>query len=140
MALTPQQAKRLARSDRWQVFGALSTEAYAALKDDIAHHGVVVPIEVDAAGAVIDGHHRLRAVDELRAAGVQLPDPPVIVRPDLHEGTTLTMRYSVLARSDPEILVARELVGRLAGVSPPASGPTLLTVAEASKLVLRHHR
>lgn len=42
----------------------LSAEAYAALRDDIAEHGVQTPILVDQDGNIIDGHHRLRAARE----------------------------------------------------------------------------
>jgi ParB-like chromosome segregation protein Spo0J len=65
-------------ADRWQLLPDLSTAEFAALKADVAAHGVAVPIEVDAeSGAVLDG---LRAVEELRAEGVKVPDWPRIVR------------------------------------------------------------
>jgi site-specific DNA-methyltransferase (adenine-specific) len=54
---------------------ALSPEEYAALRDDIAKRGILVPIEVDAdTGEVIDGNHRMRACAEL---GI---DPPRVLR------------------------------------------------------------
>jgi hypothetical protein len=80
---------------------------------------VVIPVKLDVAGTVIDGHHRLRAFAELRAAGEHPRDPPMIVRPDLADGRTLTTRYSVLARSDDELTAACELVSRLPTVAPP---------------------
>ncbi len=43
----------------------LSEADYAALKADIAERGIMVPIEVDEAGEVLDGHHRVRVCDEL---------------------------------------------------------------------------
>jgi len=47
----------------------LSTEVFAALKTSIAAHGLLVPVVVSAgpalAGVVADGHHRLRACQEL---------------------------------------------------------------------------
>lgn len=49
----------------YQVMPDLSVEDFSALKADIAARGVLVPIEVDEAGNVLDGHHRLRAVQEL---------------------------------------------------------------------------
>lgn len=61
----------------WQLLPELSPEEYAALKADIAASGVRVPVVVDAeTGAVIDGHHRLRAFHELRAEGAKVPDYP----------------------------------------------------------------
>lgn len=64
----------------YQLFDPLPPEAYEALKADIALRGVMVPVEYDEAGTVLDGHHRLRACREL-----ELPDPPSIVRVGLSE-------------------------------------------------------
>ncbi len=43
----------------------LSEADYAALKADIAERGIMVPIEVDENGEVLDGHHRVKICDEL---------------------------------------------------------------------------
>lgn len=60
---------------RWQLLPDLSPEEFEALKADIAANGVRVPVVVDAeTGEVVDGHHRQRAVDELRSEGVKVPD------------------------------------------------------------------
>ena len=56
----------------------LSDEEFAALKDDIERRGVLVPVEYDEDGNVLDGHHRIRACREL---GVTAWDR--IVRADL---------------------------------------------------------
>ncbi len=71
--------------DRYQLLPPLSDEAYAALRESIAEHGVLVPVEVDEEGNVLDGHHRRRAWEELRAEGVRLPDYPRVVRAGLTE-------------------------------------------------------
>jgi hypothetical protein len=61
----------------WQLLPDPTAEEYRVLKDDIASNGVRVPVVVDAeTGAVIDGHTRLRAWEELRAEGVKVPDYP----------------------------------------------------------------
>lgn len=62
----------------YQTMPSLTAEEYAALKADIARRGVVVPVVVDQHGATLDGHHRLRAVAELRAEGVVVADPPTV--------------------------------------------------------------
>lgn len=49
----------------YQVMPPLSDGDYAALKADIAERGVLVPVEYDDAGNVLDGHHRLKACAEL---------------------------------------------------------------------------
>lgn len=49
----------------FQVMPPLSATEYAELKTDIQARGVMVPIEYDESGAVLDGHHRLKACQEL---------------------------------------------------------------------------
>ena len=49
----------------YQIFPDLSPDEYEALKADIAEHGVLVPVEYDEAGNILDGHHRVRACEEL---------------------------------------------------------------------------
>jgi site-specific DNA-methyltransferase (adenine-specific) len=62
-------------TERWQLFPNLTPEEYEALKADIARHGLRVPIVVDASsGLIVDGHHRQRALDELRSGGVKVTD------------------------------------------------------------------
>ena len=57
------------------LFPPLDDAAYAALRDDIAERGVLVPVEVDKdTGEILDGHHRLRAAQELNI------DAPTIER------------------------------------------------------------
>lgn len=57
---------------------SLSDDEYGRLLEDIAEHGVQVPIEIDGQGNVLDGHHRLRAAIE---SGIE--KVPVIIRHDL---------------------------------------------------------
>lgn len=64
----------------YQILPPLGADAYGALKADIARHGVLVPVELDETGHVLDGHHRLRAAHELGLAGV-----PTVVRSGLSE-------------------------------------------------------
>lgn len=60
---------------QFQRFDELPSDEYAALKADIAKRGVLVPIELDENGNILDGHHRKQAVDEL---GIK--DYPTVVR------------------------------------------------------------
>ena len=64
----------------YQLLRPLSDAEYAALKNSIEEHGVLVPIELDEKGRVLDGHHRQRACREL---GVK--DYPTFVRAGLSE-------------------------------------------------------
>lgn len=62
-------------TDLFQVMPPLSSDEYQDLKSDIAARGVMVPIEYDEAGNILDGHHRVKACREL---GVK--DWPSVVR------------------------------------------------------------
>jgi site-specific DNA-methyltransferase (adenine-specific) len=64
----------------YQILPPLSADEYAALKADIGLRGVLVPIELDELGNVLDGHHRRRAAQELGLA-----DVPTVVRSGLTE-------------------------------------------------------
>lgn len=55
---------------KFQMFAELPAEKYEALKADIAKNGVLVPVEIDQHGQVLDGNHRIRAWTELRSEGV----------------------------------------------------------------------
>ena len=69
----------------YQLFPDLSDEEYQSLKTDIATHGILVPVEKDEHGNILDGHHRIRAWEELRQEGIKVPDFPRLVRPNLTE-------------------------------------------------------
>jgi ParB-like chromosome segregation protein Spo0J len=60
---------------QYQLFPDLSKSEYDELKADIADRGVMVPVEYDDQGNILDGHHRKRACDEL---GIK--DFPRVVR------------------------------------------------------------
>lgn len=64
----------------YQVMPDLSADDFASLKADIAARGVLVPVEYDEDGNVLDGHHRLRACEELGIA-----DWPKFIRKGLSE-------------------------------------------------------
>ena len=53
-------------TDLFQVMPPLPDDQYALLKADIAARGVLVPVEYDEEGHILDGHHRVKACRELR--------------------------------------------------------------------------
>ena len=63
----------------------LTPEEYAELKADIAQRGVMVPIEYDELGNVLDGYHRLKICGEL---GIK--DFPRVIRAGMTEIEKLT--------------------------------------------------
>jgi ParB-like chromosome segregation protein Spo0J len=84
-----------------QVMPSLTEEEFQALKADIAENGVMVPIVKDGEGNLIDGHHRERAVRELRQEGLDVPDCPEEVRADLttaEEKQQLAIRLNMQRR------------------------------------------
>ena len=68
----------------YQVMPPLTAEEYNELKNDIAERGVMVPIEYDEHGNVLDGHHRLQICAELG-----ITDFPTVIR----EGMTSAQVY-----------------------------------------------
>lgn len=64
----------------YQVMPPLTADEYAELKEDIRRRGVMVPIEFDEAGNVLDGHHRLQICAELG-----ITDFPKVIRAGLTE-------------------------------------------------------
>ncbi len=67
-------------TEKYQVMPSMPPEQFEAPKADIAERGVLVPIDVDEDGHILDGHHRYQACTELGIA-----DFPTIVRPGLTE-------------------------------------------------------
>ena len=54
--------------EKYQLLPPLSQDEYESLKEDVAKMGVLVPIEFDEKGEVLDGHHRIKACKELGIA------------------------------------------------------------------------
>lgn len=65
--------------DRYQLLPALAADDYERLKADIAERGVMVAVEFDEGGNVLDGHHRKKIAEEL---GIEYPK---VVRTGLAE-------------------------------------------------------
>jgi len=65
---------------KYQLLPPLMQEEYEALKADIAERGVLVPVEYDEDGNILDGHHRVRACKEL---GIK--EWPRLIRVGLNE-------------------------------------------------------
>jgi len=64
----------------YQVMPDLTDDEYNELKADIAQRGVMVPVELDEYGNILDGHHRVRACNEL---GIM--DYPITIRSGMTE-------------------------------------------------------
>ena len=86
-------------STPYQVLPPLSDDEFAALKADIAERGILVPIELDEDGAVLDGHHRLRAWESWRAEGLTPADYPKVVRAGLGRTGEARTRAAAQRRS-----------------------------------------
>lgn len=69
----------------YQVMPELTPEEYAELRADIAERGVMIPIEYDEQGNVLDGYHRLKICEEL---GIK--DFPRVIRAGMTESEKLT--------------------------------------------------
>lgn len=128
-------------SDYTDLMPPLSKEEFEALKSDIAERGVLVPIEVDEEGVILDGHHRYRACVEL---GIE--DYPKVVREGLSEAEKRThaLRLNLarrhLSRSQRRALIReylelhselsdREIARRL-GTTHPTVGSVRLELED----------
>ncbi|MGD0284821.1 MAG: DNA methyltransferase [Acidimicrobiales bacterium] len=154
-------------AEPYEFLPVLDTDEFAMLKADIASRGVVVPVVVDAgSGAIIDGHHRVRAFEELRAEGISVPGYPREVRRFESEqervgfvlAANLFRRH--LTREQRRTLVARlrtegwsvrriaEVVGAgrstvnrdVAGVPDGTPGPEIVTGADEKSYPVRRPR
>ncbi len=96
----------------FQVMPPLSAEEYAALRDDIAERGIVVPVVVDQHDRLLDGHHRRQIADELQI------DCPVEVRQvaDDEDARNVALALNLarrhLTREQRRELIAREAEAR----------------------------
>jgi N6-adenosine-specific RNA methylase IME4 len=82
------------KSAPYQFLPPLSPEERAALKADIAAHGILVPVERDEDGSILDGHERSTIGTEL---GIEVPS---VVRADLSEGEKVehAIKLNILRR------------------------------------------
>jgi ParB-like chromosome segregation protein Spo0J len=67
-------------AEKFQLLPPLPPDQFEALKADIARRGVMVAVELDEYGAILDGHNRARACREL---GIN--DFPTVVRSGLSD-------------------------------------------------------
>ena len=94
----------------YQVMPPRSGEEYSELKSDIQKRGVMVPIEFDEDGNVLDGHHRLKICEELG-----ITDYPKIVRTGMSEeqkrthARKLNMARRHLNREQKQELIREQL-------------------------------
>jgi hypothetical protein len=68
------------QSNSYQFFQPLNPQEREALKRDIEARGIQVPLELDNAGAILDGHHRWEIAQELGLPEAQIP---TVVRTEL---------------------------------------------------------
>jgi hypothetical protein len=101
----------------YQLLPPLSADDYEALKADIAERGVQVAVEYDEDGNIIDGHHRVRACEEL---GVT--DWPRMVRAYADEAAKRTQARKLnLARRHMDQAAKRALIEAEVRDRPQAS-------------------
>lgn len=125
----------------YQLLPPLTTEEYAALREDIATNGIRVPIDVDETGRVLDGHHRQAIASEL---GVGCPTRIVAgLTEDQKRAHALAVNLQrrILTREQRRGLIATELerdpdrsdraIGRLVGVDHKTVGAMRRDLEEA---------
>ncbi|HCJ70845.1 MAG TPA: S-adenosylmethionine-binding protein [Agrobacterium sp.] len=78
--LPEENISRIVVTGPYQLLPPLSDDDFRALYDDIAAHGVKVPVEYDEAGEILDGHHRV-AICKM----IGITDWPRFIRKQLTE-------------------------------------------------------
>jgi ParB-like chromosome segregation protein Spo0J len=130
---------------KYQVMPDLTPEVYEALKSDIELKGVLVPIEVDEEGNILDGYHRKKICDEL---GIK--DYNLIVRAGLTESEKrlharkLNLVRRHLTRKQKREIIKQQLketpeqsdrlIANSLGVSPTTVGTVRKEMEEAGEL------
>lgn len=95
----------------------LSSDEYEELKADIQARGVLVPVEYDEHGSILDGHHRVQICEELG-----ITEWPRVVRLGLSEAGKLThARQLNLARRHLDRQQKRELIAQQLRETPQLS-------------------
>lgn len=101
----------------YQVMPPLSAYERAALAADIHAHGVLVPVEYDEVGEILDGYHRVAICRQLG-----ISDWPKIVRPGLSTAEKLShARRLNLARRHLSSAQKRSLIAAELSAAPEAS-------------------
>jgi hypothetical protein len=104
------------QGNTYQFFQPLSPQEREALKEDIKQRGIQVPIELDNAGAILDGHHRWEIAQELGLPEAQIP---MVVRDELE------------TEADKIAHVLKVNLLRRKSVSPLTQAKCILTLKEA---------
>lgn len=123
----------------------LSADEYEELKADIQARGVLVPVEYDEDGNILDGHHRVQICEELG-----ITEWPRVVRLGLSEAGKLTHARQLnlarrhLDRQQKRELIAQQLretpqtsdrqIAEALGVSHPTVGAVRREMEEAGEL------
>jgi ParB/Sulfiredoxin domain len=96
--------------DTYQLLPPLSAEEYEALKADIAARGILVPVEYDEDGNILDGHHRVKIADELGITYPRLirPFPDEEAKVEHVLALNLTRRHLSLAQKREVVKGLRE--------------------------------
>lgn len=122
----------------YQVMPSLTPAEFEGLKADIARHGVLVPVEMDETGNILDGHHRVQAWQELRDEGVTLPDYPRMVRSGMteeakrnHARRLNVMRRQLSREQRDEVMLAMRADGMSQRQIAQAVGVSRKTVSNA---------
>lgn len=103
----------------YQFFQPLSPQEREALKRDIEDRGIKVPIELDNAGMILDGHHRWEIAQELGLPEAQIP---IVIRDDL------------ITEADKTAHVLKVNLLRRKSVSPLTQAKCILALKEARGL------
>jgi ParB-like chromosome segregation protein Spo0J len=130
------------REEYAKLIPPLSPEDYRALRESISELGLLTPLVINPQGVLLDGHHRLKALQELgkklgardfvvRSFGSELEERRFVLVSNLHRRHLTPFQRAELAL--PLLQIERELARQrqLKGTLPPNGGK----VGEAAEIV-----
>lgn len=120
----------------YQVMPPLTADEYAELKSDIQQRGVMVPVEYDEEGNILDGHHRIQICEELG-----ITDFPKVIRTGMTEAEKRThARKLNMARRQLNQEQRRELIREQLRETPEISDRQIATMLGTSHLTVAKQR
>ena len=118
----------------YQVMPPLTADEYAELKSDIQQRGVMVPVEYDEEGNILDGHHRIQICEELG-----ITDFPKVIRTGMTEAEKRThARKLNMARRQLNQEQRRELIKEQLRETPEISDRQIATMLGTSQKAVKN--
>jgi DNA adenine methylase len=131
----------MSTAPKYQVMPPMDTQERAALRESIIQNGVLVAIERDEDGNVLDGHNRWDIWSSLIAEGYDIPEPVSIIRTGLSEVQKRAHARALnLARRHVNVCTRRELVREQLLDTPERSNQAIAAILSVDDKTVAYMR